>query len=30
LRFIVMLLTKMCAHWNAGQLEFGHDGEENR
>ena len=29
LRFIAKLLTEMCAHWNAGQLEFGHDGEEN-
>jgi hypothetical protein len=30
LRFIVLLLTEMRAHWNAGSLEFRHDGEEIR
>jgi hypothetical protein len=30
LRFIVMLLTEMCAHWNSSSLEFRNDGEENR
>jgi hypothetical protein len=30
LRFIIMLLTEMCAHWNSSSLEFRHDGEENR
>jgi hypothetical protein len=28
-RFIVLLLAELRAHWNAGSLEFRHDGEEN-
>jgi hypothetical protein len=28
LRFVALLLTEMFAHWNAGPLEFRHDGEE--
>jgi hypothetical protein len=30
LRFIVLLLAEMRAHWNAGALESRHDGEETR
>jgi hypothetical protein len=28
-RFIVLLLAELRAQWNAGSLEFRHDGEEN-
>jgi hypothetical protein len=29
-RFIVLFPTELRAHWNAGRLEFRHDGEEKR